>query len=173
MKLKLLLLTTILSLTACQPDDSQNAENDQAQKTEQLQDEANRQLGMPDIVNFQERRMAKQILELRDTTISTHTYLVNQMKGCLVYMGNSIGYGLPYAVQYTNPQRIAKFTETPEHGNVTLPQADPNGLYMPITSLIFEYRPSLRLIHWRGTELPLNYYTFRLNNQIEEMLESN
>ena len=131
MKLKLLLLTTILSLTACQPDDSQNAENDQAQKTEQLQDEANRQLGMPDIVNFQERRMAKQILELRDTTISTHTYLVNQMKGCLVYMGNSIGYGLPYAVQYTNPQRIAKFTETPEHGNVTLPQADPNGLYMP------------------------------------------
>ena len=128
MKLKLLLLTTVLSLTACQPANSQNAEKDQAQKTEQLQAEANRQLGMPDIVNFQERRMAKQILELRDKTISTHTYLVNQMKGCLVYLGNSVGYGLPYSVQYTNPQKVVR---DGENAWGAIPQADPNGLYMP------------------------------------------
>jgi len=39
----------------------------------------------------------------------------------------SIGYGLPYATQYTNPQKPVYEV----HGNITLPQADPNGLYSP------------------------------------------
>lgn len=126
MKLKAILLSTVfLALAGC--DDPNNAERDQAIKTDQLQAEANRQLGMPAIVNFQERRMAKQILELRDQTISTNTYIINQFKGCLVFVGTSVGYGLPYSVQYTNPQHY-----TYAHGAYQImPQADPNGLYMP------------------------------------------
>lgn len=130
MKFRTLMIVLLLAftLTSCKMPPS-SAESDQKEKTEALQAEANRQLGMPAIVNFQERRMAKQILELRDQTIGTHTYIVNQMRGCLVYLGASIGYGLPYAVQYTNPQKTIEGQTQGEF--TTIPQADPNGLYMP------------------------------------------
>lgn len=42
----------------------------------------------------------------------------------MVYLGNSIGYGLPYSVQFTNPEKY-------ESPGLSLPQADPNDLYMP------------------------------------------
>ena len=126
MKKLLLTACAVLSLTACNIEAS--AEKEQARATEALTAEANRQIGMPDIINFQERRLAKQILEMRDTEIATHSYIKNDMRGCLVYLGASIGFGLPYAVQFTNPQ-VSDY-----HGNGgshALPQADPNGLYMP------------------------------------------
>jgi hypothetical protein len=51
--------------------------------------------------------------------------------GKLTYMGETIGYPLPYATQYTNPQKI----ERPYSGvYVTLPQADPNGLFSPASA---------------------------------------
>ena len=99
----------------------------QPKATEQSMKEANRQIGIPDIINFQERRFAKQILEMRDKEIVTHTYFKNDMKGCLVYLGQSIGYGLPYAVQFTNPQKGKGLASAP----YTVSQPDPNGLFMP------------------------------------------
>ena len=113
-----------LTLTACKEGDT---DEKQTAATEKMVAEASRQVGMPDIVNFQERRFAKQILEMRDKEISTHTYIINQFQGCLVYLGASIGYGLPYAVQFTNPLR----EERVYGGAIALPQPDPNGLFMP------------------------------------------
>lgn len=46
------------------------------------------------------------------------------MTGRLRFFCNSIGYPLPAATQYTNPQ---KYTAS----GVSLPQADPNGLFSP------------------------------------------
>jgi hypothetical protein len=45
-----------------------------------------------------------------------------------VFLGECIGYGLPYATQYTNPEKV-QVDRTQTYG--TLPQADPNGLFMP------------------------------------------
>jgi hypothetical protein len=89
---------------------------------------AHAQLGMPTIINFQERKLMKMILEMRDKeNLITYTYLVNHMTGKPVFLGKSIGYGLPYATQYTNPQKYYM------SGGV-LPQADPNGLFSPTSS---------------------------------------
>jgi len=56
----------------------------------------------------------------------TTTYIVD-LYGKLHKVCDSIGYGIPYATQYTNPQMI--------DGNssryLAMPQADPNGLYSP------------------------------------------
>ena len=99
---------------------------------EKIYEEAAAQLGMPSIKNFQEKRLLKQILELRDqTSLVTYTYIVAEYTGKPVYLGQSIGYGIPAATQYTNPQK------TDYHNSnygIVLPQADPNGLYSPGTA---------------------------------------
>jgi hypothetical protein len=64
----------------------------------------------------------KLLLELRDEQISTFTYISNNSG--LHFICNSVGYGLPYATQYTNPERY--------HVNgANLPQPEPNDLFMP------------------------------------------
>lgn len=101
-----------------------------AKQTEVSMREANAQIGMPAIKNYQERKLAKMIFELRDREdLICHAYIVNHMTGELVFIGKCIGFGLPYSVQYTNPERIAASSHN--GGYAILPQADPNGLFMP------------------------------------------
>lgn len=107
---------------------SNNADTRQANETKIRLDEADRQIGMPDITRFTERKLAKDILELRDKEITTYCYIVN-LNGELIFLGEAIGYGLPYSVQFTNPQRVAADGVDGKWGS--LPQADPNGLFMP------------------------------------------
>jgi len=111
---------------------NKGADAHQAAETAKALAEADRQVGMPDITRFTERKLARDLLELRDKEIATYTYLVN-LNGELIFLGESVGYGLPYSVQFTNPE---KFGTTPggEFGArnpYTMPQADPNGLFMP------------------------------------------
>jgi len=101
-----------------------NSDRQMENATERAMQEANRQIGMPAITNFQERKLAKMIFELRDQAdLVCYAYIVS-MHGKLVFIGKSIGYGLPYSIQYTNPEKYL-------HNGTTLPQADPNGLFMP------------------------------------------
>jgi len=124
MKKLLLVLPLLAVLTAC--DDHPDSRRIEAAKQEELQLQAVQSVGMPAITNFAEKRMFKDILELRDRSVPTTTYLVG-MNNQLTKVCDSVGYGLPYATQYTNPQmRVSG-----QNGNVTLPQADPNGLYSP------------------------------------------
>jgi hypothetical protein len=128
MKRLILLCACCVLLTGCIFDDVPEADKRQAAATKKTLLEADKQIGMPDIVNFTERRLAKDILELRDQeSLSTYTYLVS-LEGKLVFLCESIGYGLPYSVQFTNPEVVVKHRQT-EYS--TLPQADPNGLFMP------------------------------------------
>jgi hypothetical protein len=100
----------------------------QRQQQEKILQEGTSQIGMPAIKNFRERRLAKAILELRDQeNLSTFTYTWSDMQGKYSFFCNSIGYGLPYATQYTNPQKV----EWGAGHYWTLPQADPNGLFSP------------------------------------------
>lgn len=98
---------------------------------EQLANEAVMEVGMPAIVNFQEKRMMKSIIESRDRSIATTTYVMSEMTGQLFKMCDSVGYGLPYATQYTNPMKV--ITQGAP-GVATIPQADPNGLFSPSSS---------------------------------------
>ena len=103
----------------------------QNQKQEEISRQIVESVGLPAIKNFQEKRIMKDIIELRDQpNLVTYTY-TQDMSGRLHKICDSVGYGLPYSTQYTNPERIASGFETPGTGNITLPQADPNGLYSP------------------------------------------
>jgi hypothetical protein len=128
MKKLLLVVPLVALLTACleTPPTSGQIER---KKQEELSLQAVQQVGMPAIVNFAEKRMMKDIMELRDQNVATTTYLVG-MNNQLTKLCTSIGYGLPYATQYTNPQKPVYEV----HGNITLPQADPNGLYSPASA---------------------------------------
>ena len=129
MKKVFLVLPIVALLTACL-DTHPTSTQIERRKQEELSLQGVQQVGMPAIVNFAEKRMMKDILELRDKNTPTTTYLVG-MNNQLTKVCDSIGYGLPYATQYTNPQRIAYDSG---HGSVTLPQADPNGLYSPASA---------------------------------------
>lgn len=99
---------------------------------EKLAQEAVAELGLPAIKNFTEKRFLKMIIELRDQpNIINYAYLFAENSGQLVFIGKCIGYGIPYATQYTNPERA---THGDSYGRVTLPQADPNGLFSPASA---------------------------------------
>ena len=128
MKRILAFIAVATLLTACdsRPETSTQIER---RKQEELSLQAVTSVGMPAITNFAEKRMMKDILELRDQNVATYTYITD-MNGKLHKICNSVGYGLPYATQYTNPQRVSDYT----HGVVAIPQADPNGLYSPASA---------------------------------------
>ena len=129
MKRILALVAVAMMLTACdQPRETST--QIERRKQEELSLQAVTSVGMPSIVNFAEKRMMKDIMELRDQNVATYVY-ISDMNGKLHKVCNAVGYGLPYATQYTNPQRIAYDSG---HGSVTLPQADPNGLYSPASA---------------------------------------
>lgn len=123
-----LFLFSIFLLCGCTPGVESSGQIE-ARQQEVLQKQAVSQVGMPGIVNFQEKRIMRMILELRDqANLSTHTY-IRDMSGKLHKLCDSIGFGLPYATQYTNPQMVGYASH--QTGVATLPQADPNGLYSP------------------------------------------
>ena len=129
---KLAIATLVIAtglLTACGPQHESSTQIER-RKQEELSLNAVQQVGMPSITNFAEKRMMKDIMELRDRNVATTTYLVG-MNNQLTKVCNSIGYGLPYATQYTNPSRVVYDAG---HGSQVIPQADPNGLYSPASA---------------------------------------
>lgn len=121
--MKYLLLMSVLGLVGCVEDSSDKIQNE---KQEEMNRQAVQSVGMPSIVNFQEKRTLKDIIELRDQALSTYTYTIAEMTGKKVFLCNSVGFGIPAATQYSSPQKIMGNTNY-----VVVPQADPNGLYSP------------------------------------------
>jgi hypothetical protein len=113
-------------------DKPPTSDDKQRDEQERMLQEATSQTGMPAIKNFRERKILKEILELRDQEgLVTFTYVWSELNGKLVFLGESIGYGIPYATQYTNPQKLEP---KQGHGWHNLPQADPNGLFSPASA---------------------------------------
>jgi len=125
----LIALTSTLALAGCDMP-PQSSDQIQNKKQEELSKQSVESVGLPAIKNFQEKRILKDILELRDNPkFATYTY-TEDMNGRLHLRCHSIGYGIPYATQYTNPQKM----QWSEHGNVAIAQADPNGLFSPASA---------------------------------------
>lgn len=113
-------------LAGCSNENSDDVQN---QQQEQLAMRAADSVGMPAITKFTEKRTLKSIYELRDQEVPTWTYITDQ-QGHFHLVCHSVGYGVPYATKYTNPQSVDY-----DHTNpAPLPQADPNGLFSPAAS---------------------------------------
>jgi hypothetical protein len=121
----LVALVPIMMAAQCGEAPSDKIQRDQQEKIVQ---EATAQTGMPAIKNFRERKILKDILELRDQEgLITYTYVFNELQGKLVFLGESVGYGIPYSTQYTNPMKPMYDS----YQTATIPQADPNALFSP------------------------------------------
>ena len=122
-------ICALASLAACnQPETAASIER---KKQAEMSLRGVESVGMPAIVNFAEKRMMKDIIELRDQNVATTTYIVD-MNGNMHKVCDSVGFGLPYATQYTNPQMPQ---QTVAGGSTyVLAQADPNGLYSPASA---------------------------------------
>ena len=119
----------LLSVTLVGCEEYGDSDDKQRVQQERILQEGNAQTGMPAIKNFRERKLLKQIIEMRDQDgLVTYTYTVPETTGRPVFLCNSIGYGLPAATQYTNPEKISYHNAA---GYEVLPQADPNGLFSP------------------------------------------
>jgi hypothetical protein len=131
------ILTTILIasvLVGCGSASASNKDTDKQQQNQQeeMLQQANDQLGMPNITNFQEKKMLKQIMELTDKSdLICYVYSFSEFTGKYNYIGKSVGFGIPYGTEYTNPEKMG----TVDGGQYsalnpyTMPQADPNGLF--------------------------------------------
>ena len=121
-----LIIAFALLVLPAQACDEPNRE--QAEQTRELLAESNRQVGMPGITNYTEKRLLRQLYELRDQQdLSTYTYVVD-FQGRLWHVCNSIGYGIPFSAQFSNPEVYVRGT------GVTVPQPEPNGLWPPTSS---------------------------------------
>ena len=110
------------------------ADEVQSQQQATILAEGTAATGMPAIKNFRERKLLKDIIEMRDQKgLITYTYLKNEINNQLTLLCESIGYPIPYATQYTNPQYIAE-RDYRQSSYAILPQADPNGLFSPATA---------------------------------------
>ena len=135
-------LFTLLLLPISCVTETKNADTRQMEATNEALAEAERQVGMPNIVNWQQRKLMKWIYELCDREeLIPYAYTKNEMTGKFVFLYKCLGYGIPFSAQFTNPEKLVEgdkyfgydmtgYLNYLEH----LPQADPNGLFMPTSS---------------------------------------
>jgi hypothetical protein len=125
-------------LAACDADTS-GAARDTKQSLD-LAEQAAVTVGIPAIQNFAEKRQLKALYELRDTAnLVTYTYYIDlNGKRHKVCPTTSIGFGIPYATQYTAPKSLVmrrgtypQGTQAVEWKYLEADQPEPNGLYMP------------------------------------------
>jgi hypothetical protein len=113
------------------------AMQEQARQTNKLTEEAQRQVGMPNLTNFTELRLLNKLYELRDTEgLQTYTY-IRDYNGNMHHLCNSIGYGMPFSAQRTTPEQptvLEPYGSGMSKAVYVLPQPEPNGIYPPTTS---------------------------------------
>jgi hypothetical protein len=130
MKLVISLVAAALILSGCHEENV--ADKREQEQTARLAEQASTQVGMPGITRFTEKRNLKMLYEKRDDpNLVTIAYIVD-LNGRLHKICNALGYGFPYATQFTNPQRDTYYpigTGTATH--FQMPQPEPNGLFMP------------------------------------------
>lgn len=133
-----LMTCAVLTLAACDQDNSGQAR--EQRQTQSNMNQASVTVGMPGITNFTEKRFLKMIYELRDSPkLVTYSYTIDMNgKRHRVCPTTSLGYGFPYATQYTAPKapRITypvwpDGSQSSTGHSYEADQPEPNGLYMP------------------------------------------
>ena len=111
----------------CNDAPQPNADKQQQAQQERMSQQSNAEIGMPGITNYEEKRIMRRLYEMRDSNIATYTYILD-MNGNLHHLCDSMGYGMPYATQFSNSEKLVN-----PYGQqyMTMPQSEPNGLFMP------------------------------------------
>lgn len=110
-------------------DQHDSAASREAQATLSLADAADREAGMPRIVNFAQRKLLKNAYEDMDQTTLTYVYSQG-LDGKFICLGQALGYGVSLGTQFTAPHRIEYHSDT-GGGNVLADQPEPTSLYSP------------------------------------------
>lgn len=127
-----ILLCFFMMFVGASSCDDNSSDTRQRDQQELILSEATRQIGMPAIPNFREKKIMRMILEMRDqANLITYTYVYIPMIGKFRFIGETVGYPIPYATQFTNPQKLQ---HVPSGGYTTLPQADPNAMFSPASA---------------------------------------
>jgi hypothetical protein len=135
----IVILAILTILVSCNDvsDVKSNVDIKQQKAQEMQQNDVNNQIGLPDIVNWSEKKNMKYIYELRDRTdLICYLYTKSEVTGKYIYEGECMGYGIPYSTQYSNPEKYGQ-VDGGEYGAInpyTMPQAEPNGMFMPTSS---------------------------------------
>lgn len=131
-----MVLASAASNSSCVPNDTNPADRRQADATRANQNNADRQVGMPRIVNYSQRKLLKNAYEDMDQTILTWVY-TQGIDGRFVCLGQALGYGVSMGTQFTAPEYPQRIV-IPQSNNggydyVTemMAQPEPNGLFMP------------------------------------------
>lgn len=141
MKSAILMLASAVALSGCMNGTSSNpAAERQAEATRKSMDAADRETGMPRMVNYAQRKLLKNAYEDMDTTTLTYVY-TQALDGRFVCLGQALGYGVSLGTQFTAshyPQRItvpyADGSMPNSYGEIyEQDQPEPNGLYSPTT----------------------------------------
>lgn len=122
----------LFGFVACKGPSGETASSQATEGVTQILNELYASVGIPEITNYQEYKFAKYLMELRDERITTWTYTVDE-QGRRHFVCKSVGFGLPYGVQLT-PSEVPvwkKYDSSTDHDDYTVPQAEPNGLYVP------------------------------------------
>lgn len=115
----------------CSQDTNPAAER-QAEATRTAMDGADREVGMPRMVNYAQRKLLKNAYEDMDQTTLTYVY-TQGIDGKFVCIGQAIGYGVSLGTQFTAPS-YPQYVQMPQNiSNVVemMEQPEPNGLYSP------------------------------------------
>jgi hypothetical protein len=127
-KFALIALTTALGACSVDPETSDAAQR-QTKATKVSLDAADREIGMPRISNFAQRKLLKNAYEDMDQTTLVYVY-VQSLDGRFVCLGQAVGYGVSLGTQFTAPY-YNTYPGISERGIAQEPQAEPNGLFMP------------------------------------------
>lgn len=132
-------MAIFLFLMGCGEVNRNNSDRVIQRRSEDILAEINRQVGMPAIKNFQTKKTLKWIYELCDQQdLICHAYLFNEMTGKVgQYLGQCVGYGIPYSTQFSNPEKVMRTDELVSTGArdwtpIVIPQAEPDGTFKPI-----------------------------------------
>lgn len=128
----------LMSNSGCNETEKSSADKELQNKTEMSMRQANKEVGMPSIVNFTEKKNLKMVYELCDQEdFICYAYLANEMTGSIgQYLGKCVGYGIPYSTQFSNPDRLVDVTDYgigsyQANDAAVLSQPEPNGLFKP------------------------------------------
>ena len=153
-------------------DDSKNSDTIQRKQQEVILSDATSAVGMPATPNHRERRILKDIIELRDQEgLITYTYVFSEITGKYTFIGETIGYGIPYATQFTNPMKVITDNDGSYVGQspVTIPQADPNALFSPSAAegtWIMMYDPAKKKASPQYIESRISVFTYKLSAKL-------